>query len=79
MQIGPVHGGVGRAVALLHGRAQRQFAQCAGRQGIAHLQALRKGGHALQRGLQTPAGQQPGDVGAELDAGTDFAEGAGLL
>ena len=79
LQIGPVDGGVGRAIAL-HGLAaqghMRQFlpGDCA-----AHAQAARQCHHLLQRFLQAPGLKPPHDIRTDLDSGAHFTERGRLL
>ena len=79
LQIGPVDGGVGRAIAL-HGLAaqghMRQFlsGDCA-----AHAQAARQRHHLLQRFLQAPGLKPPHDIRTDLDSGAHFTERGRLL
>ena len=73
-QIGPAQGGVGGSVAVVHGGPQCQTAQPPGGQRVAHMQMLRKSCYCCQCIPQTPTVQQPGYVGADLDARTDLAQ-----
>ena len=77
MQVGAVHGGIRRAVAIDRRSPQRQDAQLFATEGTAHLQPRRKRRHRLQRLLQAPSLQAPHDVGPYLHARPHFAECGG--
>ncbi|KEH09420.1 hypothetical protein GY14_12490 [Delftia tsuruhatensis] len=79
LQIGPVDGGVGSAVAMHGLAAQRhvpQFLPCGG---AAHPQAVRQRHHLLQRLLQAPGLQAAHHIRPQLDSSPHFAEHACLF
>ncbi|MNQ09637.1 hypothetical protein D3C85_224540 [compost metagenome] len=79
VQVGAVHAAVRRAVALLHGIAQRhagQFGAAAGAVDHQRLGARRDGREAA---AEVELLKAAGGVGAELHAGADFAEVGGLF
>ncbi len=79
VQVGAVHAQVGRAVAPLARLAEGQARQLAAVVRAAHAQHRRAGGDARQARRQAEGMQPPRDIGAELDAGADLAEGGRLL
>ena len=79
VQIRPVHGDIGRAVAFDRARAQRQLAQHLAGQRAAGLQLIRKGGDRLQFVAQAPVAQDAGDVRPQLNARAHLAERGGAL
>ena len=79
VQIRPVHGDIGRAVAFDRARAQRQLAQHLAGQRAAGLQLIRKGGDHLQLVAQAPVAQDAGDVRPQLNARAHLAERGGAF
>ena len=74
MQIGPVDGGIRKAVACLNLRPQRQHAQLGACAGTAYLQPVREGGHGCQLVFHTPTMQHAHPIGAQLNAGAHLGK-----
>ena len=79
VQVGAVNGGIGSAVTLYSIGTQGQHRQFVPRESTAHLQAIRKSSHILQRLLQTPSLETPHHVRAQLHTCTHFAESSSAL
>jgi len=79
LQVGTVHGEIRRAVALRERLAEPQRPDLLPVHTVAHVQLARLRGHGTELLLEAPADQDPGGVGAELDAGADFAQRFGAL
>jgi hypothetical protein len=79
MQVGAVHAEVRGAVALLHGIAERQAGQHGAAAGAADHQRIGTRRDGREARAQVELLKTPRDVGAELHAGTDFAEDGRLL
>ena len=74
VQVGAVDGGIGGAVALHGGRAQRHRGQGVAAQRATHLQLIRKSRHRLQGPLQAPGLQAPHGVRPQLHTRAHLAE-----
>ncbi len=79
MQVGPVDHGVGLAEAGAEGIAERDARHHFAREAVHHDEVVDEDGRALDPLPDTQAVEHAEDVGAELDAGADLAELAGLL
>jgi hypothetical protein len=80
LEVGPVHGEVGRAVALHHRLAELQHGELAAVGAVARAQPRRRDHLLRQRsGQKVPFAQDARRVGSHLDARTDFGAALGLL
>ena len=79
VRIGAVDGGVAVAVFAHRMVAQQQLAQGVAVVGIAHTDAVGKGGHRLQIVAQPPVVQHAHRIRPQLDARPHLAEGRCLL
>ncbi|MCY1533613.1 hypothetical protein D9M68_689520 [compost metagenome] len=79
MQVGPVHGRVGLAVARQGHGAQAQLPEIGASVGIAHMQCFGECGAGLKCIGQAPVGQHARGIGPELQTGSDLAKNRCLL
>ncbi len=79
MQVGPVQGGIGLAMACDRHAAQTQLPEIGTAVGIAHMQRFRECGAGLQGIAQAPIGQHPRGIGSELQPSSHLAERRRLL